>query len=243
MKSYSKQIKESLLEIQPKKKCCKRIQDDVFEILSINDTKVRAEKVAMLISHYKCAGCQTRSLATLFIAFGNVTDPEKRYHLEFSLESEEERAALKNVLDHASFSMKETTRKGRYILYIKDSERIEDFFALIGANKAAFDFINAKIIHEVRGNANRQMNCDMANINKSISAAESLVEMITEMDEKGYISRMTPELQETARLRMMNNQASIAEVGALHNPPISKSGVKHRLDKIKELYTKFMDEE
>ena len=70
-----------------------------------------------------------------------------------------------------------------------------------------------------------------------------MIEMIIEMDEKGYISRMTPELQVTARLRMDNNQASIAEIGALHNPPISKSGVKHRLDKIKEHYNKFINEE
>ena len=243
MKSYSKQIKETLLEIQPKKKCCKRIQDDVFELLDIKDAVLRAEKIALLISHYKCVGCQTRSLSALFIAFGNVTDPEKRYHLEFSLESEDERKALKSVLEYASFPMKETVRKGRYILYIKDSGKIEDFFALIGANKAAFDFINAKIIHEVRGNANRQMNCDMANINKSISAAQYLVEMITDMDNRGYISRMPPELQETARIRMENSQASIAEIGALHNPPISKSGVKHRLDKIKDIYNKFMNEE
>ena len=243
MTSYSKRIKESLLEYQPKRKCCKRIQEDVFALANEASRCIRAEKIVALSSHYKCTSCQTRALAALFVAFGNVTDPEKRYHLEFSVESEVERASISHILEEADFPMKSTVRKGRYILYVKDSGKIEDFLVLIGANKAAFDFINAKIIHEVRGNANRQMNCDMANISKSISAAEELIEMIIEMDEKGYISRMTPELQVTARLRMDNNQASIAEIGALHNPPISKSGVKHRLDKIKEHYDKFINEE
>lgn len=243
MTSYSKQIKDSLLEIQPKKKCCQRIQDDVFKLESLENSLERASVIAGLATHFKCGNCRNRALAALFVVFGNVTNPEKSYHLEFSLESEAEREALKTLLDDAGFPMKRISRKGRYLIYVKDSAKIEDLFALIGANKAAFDFINVKIIHEVRGNANRQINCDMANISKSIAAAESLIEMIGEMQEKGYIARLNSDLQETALLRLENTQASIAEIGLLHNPPISKSGVKHRLDKIKDMYNKFISEE
>lgn len=242
MVSYSKQIKESLVGTTPKKNCCRRIQDDVLKIYECDNADERVSMITALVPHFKCGGCRTRTLASLFIYFGNVTDPEKQYHLEFTFETEDEREAVKMILDGAGFPMKSSTRKGRYILYVKDSNKIEDFFALIGANKAAFDFINAKIIHEVRGNANRQINCDMANINKAIAAAEELVEMISEMDEKGYLLRLTPDLRETALLRLDNTQASIAELGAMHDPQISKSGVKHRLDKIKEYYYKFKSE-
>ncbi len=242
MLSYSKQIKEDLRESVPKKKCCKRIQDDVFSLTGIDDPTVCADLMFALPRHFKCASCCARALSALFIVFGNVTNPEKRYHLEFSFESEKEREAAKAILDSLNFKMKCSNRKNRYILYIKSSEKIEDFFALIGANKAAFDFINTKIIHEVRADANRQMNCDMANISKSIAAAEQFVEMITEMDEKGYIKRLPTDLQQTAKLRIENTQASMSELGALHEPQISKSGVKHRLDKIKEFYVKLNSE-
>ncbi len=241
--SYSKQIKYTLKENNPKKNCCKRIQDDVFSLLGIQDCKIRAEKIAKLKEHFKCSSCMTKVLSALFIVYGNVTNPEKQYHLEFSFESDEERTAAKAILDEADFQMKQSIRKNRYILYIKDSNKIEDFFALIGANKAAFDFINTKIIHEVRGDANRQMNCDMANISKSIAAAEQIVELIEEMNENGCIFRLQKDLQETAKLRFDNTQASMAELGAMHDPQISKSGVKHRLDKIKEMYFKFKTEE
>ena len=241
--SYSKQIKDSLKDLTPKKKCCKRIQDDVFSLQEIHDCLQRSEKISSLRDHFKCSSCVTKALSALFIVYGNVTNPEKQYHLEFSFESDAEREAAKEILDNSDFQMKESVRKNRYLLYIKDSNKIEDFFALIGANKAAFDFINTKIIHEVRGDANRQMNCDMANISKSIAAAEQIVELIDEMNQKGYIFRLPKDLQETAKLRFENNQASMAELGSLHDPQISKSGVKHRLDKIKEMYYKFKAEE
>ncbi len=243
MISYSKQIKNSLLETVPKKKCCQRIQEDVIRLSTTVDSTERAAMIAALSSHFKCSGCKSRALAIMFVVFGSVTDPEKQYHLEFSFDTEEERAAAKKILDMAGFDMRSSVRKGKLLLYVKDSNRIQDFFALAGANKAAFDFINVKIIHEVRGDANRQINCDMANINKTIAAAEQLAEMIEEMREKNYIQGLPKELQETAVLRLENTQASIAELGALHNPPISKSGVKHRLDKIKDYYIKFKSEQ
>ncbi len=241
--SYSKQIKDMLRDSVPRKKCCKRIQDDVYSLPSIAACNERADKITNLGKHFKCTSCISKALTALFIVYGNVTDPQKQYHLEFSFESDAERTATRAILDCSGFEMKETTRKNRYILYVKDSNKIEDFFALIGANRAAFDFINTKIINEVRGNANRQMNCDMANISKSIAAAEQLIELISEMIENGYINRLPADLQETAKLRFENTQSSMSELGSLHNPQISKSGVKHRLDKIKEMYYKFKVEE
>lgn len=137
--------------------------------------------------------------------------------------------------------MKAGRRGERYLLYLKSSGEIEDFLALTGATRAAFDLMNAKIVREVRGNANRQMNCDMANISKSLAAAQQYTDAILEIFHRGYEIRLPEELRETARLRLENPQASMAELGHLHSPPISKSGVKHRLDKILQFYKSFSE--
>ena len=139
--------------------------------------------------------------------------------------------------------MKKAKRKNRYLLYIKDSTQIEDFFAVIGANRLAFDLMNSKIVREVRGDANRQMNCDMANIKKTLSAAGKHIEIIGELKESGAIIRLPHDLRETAELRYENTQASMSDLGLLHVPPISKSGVTHRLDKIVDFYEELKSKE
>ena len=153
------------------------------------------------------------------------------FHLTITIDSE-------NGID-----MKKGKRKNRFLLYVKDSTQIEDFFAVIGANKLAFDLMNSKIVREVRGDANRQMNCDMANIKKTLSAAGKHIEMIEDLKEKGLFIRLPQDLRITAELRYENTQASMADLGLLHNPPISKSGVKHRLDKIEELYNEIINKQ
>ncbi len=242
MESYSKRTKEALKNIIPKKNCCRRIVEDFYKIENEEDSAVRAEQIRGLSSHFKCNSCKTKAISMLFILYGNITDPDKQYHLEFSFKSEEERDASAQLLELCDFEMKPVVRKNRYIIYTKSSSKIEDFLAIIGANRSAFDLMNAKIVREVRRDANRQMNCDMANINKTITAAEHIIDIIAWMHETGTILRLPAELRETAILRFENTQASMSELGAIHNPSISKSGVKHRLDKIESAYHKFKEE-
>lgn len=235
--SYSKSAKKSLLEsAEKKKKCCERMLSDMLSLESVTESSKRAELIRTATEHFKCGFCFAYFLRGLFIVFGNVTDPEKRYHLELSFESSEERECVLEILFENGVDMKSCERKNRFLLYLKDSSQIEDFFAVIGANKLAFDLMNSKILREVRGDANRQMNCDMANIKKSLSAAGKHIEMIAYLNDSGAIIRLPSDLRETARLRYENTQASLADLGHLHNPPISKSGVKHRLDKIADFY-------
>ena len=153
------------------------------------------------------------------------------------------RDAVNDIISENGISMKTSKRKNRFLLYIKDSTEIEDFFAVIGANRLAFDLMNSKIVHEVRGDANRQMNCDMANIKKSLSAANKYIEVIEDMEKDGLLIRLPSDLRETARLRIENTQCSLADLGLLHNPPITKSGAKHRLDKILDLYNEIKAKE
>lgn len=234
--SYSKAAKDALLDSsEKKKKCCARMLSDILE-LTYSDGEERVERLSEAPNHFKCASCFTYFLKGLFVAYGNVTNPEKSYHLELSFVSEEERDCVSDILEDNGMSMKKGKRKNRFLLYIKDSTQIEDFFAVIGANKLAFDLMNSKILREVRGDANRQMNCDMANIKKTLSAAGKHIEIIGDMMERDLIIRLPKDLRETAELRYENTQASMADLGLLHNPPISKSGVKHRLDKIVDFY-------
>lgn len=234
--SYSKAAKDALLDSsEKKKKCCARMLSDILE-LTYSDGEERVARLSEAPNHFKCASCFTYFLKGLFVAYGNVTNPEKSYHLELSFVSEEERDCVSDILEDNGMSMKKGKRKNRFLLYIKDSTQIEDFFAVIGANKLAFDLMNSKILREVRSDANRQMNCDMANIKKTLSAAGKHIEIIGDMMERDLIIRLPKDLRETAELRYENTQASMAELGLLHNPPISKSGVKHRLDKIVDFY-------
>jgi len=235
--SYSKTAKDALIDsTEKRKKCCARMLSDMLLLSENESAEDRAEKIAMAPGHFKCASCFSHFLKGIFVNFGNVTNPEKAYHLELSFKSEAERDAVGAILEDNDMPMKTIKRKNRYILYIKDSTLIEDFFAVIGANRLAFDLMNSKIVREVRGDANRQMNCDMANIKKTLSAAGKHIEIIGEMKRSGAIIRLPHELRETAELRFENTQASMADLGLLHNPPISKSGVKHRLDKIVDFY-------
>ncbi len=235
--SYSKAAKDAILEsTEKKKKCCARMLSDVLCLAETESAEERAEKLSSLPNHFKCASCFTYFLKGLFVNYGNVTNPEKSYHLELSFKGEAERDFAHEILEDNGISMKKGKRKNRFLLYIKDSAQIEDFFAVIGANRLAFDLMNSKIVREVRGDANRQMNCDMANIKKTLSAAGKHIEIIGELKKSGAIIRLPKDLRETAELRYENTQASMADLGLLHNPPISKSGVKHRLDKIVDFY-------
>jgi len=235
--SYSKSAKSALLaSTEKKKKCCARIFDDILALADEESFEERTRKIIISSEHFKCSSCFSYFLRGLFIAFGNVTDPSKSYHLELSFKTQTERDSVLEILSENGVEMKPAERKGRALLYIKDSAVIEDFLAIIGANKLAFDLMNSKIVREVRENTNRQINCDMANIQKSLSAAEKYIDIITDIKDRGLISQLPTDLRETAKLRLENTQASLADLGRQHNPPISKSGVKHRLDKIIGFY-------
>lgn len=235
--SYCKLAKTALMEsCEKRKKCCQRMLSDILSLDGESDSEKVIAVVKTAPVHFKCASCFSYYLRGLFLLFGNVTDPEKSYHLELSFETEELRDTVAVILSENGVTMKNSKRKNRYLLYVKDSTEMEDFFAVIGANRLAFDLMNSKIVREVRGDANRQMNCDMANIKKTLSAAGKYIDVIEEMEERGHIIRLPADLRETAKLRIENTQASLADLGLLHNPPITKSGAKHRLDKILDFY-------
>ena len=179
-----------------------------------------------------CDGCRAVFVREMFIKYGSITDPAKQYHLDFSFKTEEERDAAYEILSSVGFEFRKTVRRERFVMYIKESSVIEDFLVYMGAQNAAFDVMNSKIVHEFRNSVNRQVNCDTANIEKQLASVKKYTDAIKLLEENGKLDTLSEELKETARVRMENEQLSLADLGALLTPPVTKSGVRHRLDKI-----------
>ena len=132
------------------------------------------------------------------------------------------------------FSFGASVRRGKYVIYMKNSTDIEDFLVFIGAQTAAFDVMNEKIVREFRNSVNRQVNCDTANIEKQLAAGKKYIDAVRLLIEADKIDSLPDELRETALLRYENHQLSMTELGRLLTPEVSKSGVRHRLERILE---------
>lgn len=184
----------------------------------------------------KCQRCKESFLRGLFLAIGSVSDPDKSYRLELIFESHEISEKIANMLTEIGINALKTERNGKYLLYLRKSEAIEDFFANIGGTSLAFDIMNSKINKELINNANRVTNCDAANINKAVLASNKYNTVINHLNEFGAIVRLPEHLQEMALKRIEFKELSFSELGKQFSPPISKSGVHHRLEKIVEFY-------
>ena len=179
-----------------------------------------------------CAACRTAYLRGVFLSCGTVTDPASSYHLDMVLSDDDMAEEFGFFLEDMGIMPKHTARKGLPVLYFKGSEAIEDFLTLIGATKAAFALMNTQIVKDIRNNANRISNCELANIDKSVSAAAVQCEAIRVLYETGRFSMLPDELQETAELRYANPELSLKDLAQLHEPPLTKSGLNHRLQRI-----------
>ena len=181
----------------------------------------------------KCALCQSFFLRGLFLAAGRVSDPVKQYSLEFSVGSRTN--ALVDFFRELGFEPKISAKKSETLLYFRNSSVLEDFFALANMNQTAFEVMNAKIKGELRNTANRIANCETNNIDRAVSASISQITLIEELINKGLISLLPDELERTARFRMENKDMSLSQLAGAITPPISKSGLSHRLKKITEM--------
>ena len=174
-------------------------------------------------------------VAGVFLACGSVNDPLKEYHFEFVIPSNELLSQLMEVLFECGIMTKKTERKNAFILYIKESENIEDILTFMGAPKSSLELMNVKILKDVRNKINRAVNCDNANIEKTLKASEKQVESIQLIDEKMGIENLPEELHDIALLRLENPDWNLKELAEGLNPPISRSGANHRLTRINKI--------
>ena len=178
-----------------------------------------------------------------FLGGGSISDPEKNYHLEFVSNNKEFAESLMKLINSFGFNSKIVCRKNSYVVYLKESEQISDLLSMIGAFQALLSLQNTKIMKQMRNDVNRIVNCETANLSKTVNAAVRQVENIKLIEEKIGISKLPTNLQQLALLRVENEDLTLKELGELLNPPISKSGVNHRLKKIEDIANELRSKE
>lgn len=170
-----------------------------------------------------------------FLASGSITDPEIDYHLEFNVSSVKHLEILLSVINSFegfNFNPKFIQRRNNYSVYIKENQKIEDFLVLIGAKTSAMDFMQIKMIKEVRNNINRSTNFETANLSKTTESSSEHIKAIKKIKTLKEFNNLPKSLQETAELRLSNPYTSLNDLALLHTKPVSKSGVNHRLKKL-----------
>lgn len=170
-----------------------------------------------------------------FLRSGSISDPEKFYHLEIVFSSEEEAKTIQKMLEDFKLDAKIVERKGHYVVYLKEGSQIADMLRIMEAPLALMEFENVRIVKEMRNSINRQVNCEAANLGKTISAAVKQVEDIKFICSKVGLENIPEGLAETAKKRLEHPEATLKELGEFMDPPLGKSGVNHRLKKLSEL--------
>lgn len=176
--------------------------------------------------------CQRSFLRGAFLAGGSVTDPEKRYHLELSTTHLKVSGETESLLEQMGLAAKRTERKGSSVLYYKQSDAIEEFLISVGAPVSAMTVMEAKIYKDYRNTANRKTNCDSANVDKAVAAAQEQLAVLRRLEERGLLDSLPDKLRQTAALRREHPEATLTELAELHDPPLSKSAINHRLRKL-----------
>ena len=181
---------------------------------------------------FDCEGCRSAFLRGAFLACATVNDPKKSIHLEFLLQEENRASYLKGYLEALGYEPRVTNRQNGVGVYFKNAASLEDLVALIGAGKLSMEIMNFRIEREIRNQENRATNCVAKNIEKSVSAAARQMNAIEKLTVTGMLAQLPSAIRLTARLRAENPDASLEELRNLHVPPITKSGLNHRLQKI-----------
>ncbi len=177
--------------------------------------------------------CRAAFLRGAFLAGGSMIDPEKRYHWELLTSHLAVSREVRALLQDMGYEPKSVMRAGNSVLYFKQSETIEDLLTLMGAPVSAMALMTTKLEKELRNDVNRQVNCDTANLEKAVAAAQQQIDAIQELRRRG--TELPAKLEQTARLRLENPEATLQELASLSDPPITKSAVNHRLRKLQEM--------
>lgn len=179
--------------------------------------------------------CRMAFLRGAFLAGGSVTDPEKRYHLELCTSHAQASREVSTLLEEIGFLPRSVMRSGSAVIYFKQSEHIEDLLTTIGAPVSAMEIMTAKVNKEISNQANRAMNCDMANVNKTIDASESQTSAIEKLRDRGRLDTLPEKLRQTAELRLAHPELSLQQLAERCDPPVTKSCMNHRMRKILEI--------
>lgn len=197
--------------------------------------------VADLSALLKCDGCRVALLRGIFCAYGTVSDPSTGSHLEIRCTSSSRAKAVQALFVKDKLKLGCVQRGKSFGVYIKNSQGVEDVLTVLGSSIMVFELLNKKIEREIRGNENRVTNCDTGNISKYVSASRKQIAAIQKLERYGELDRLPDALHETAMLRLRYENVSLGELASLHMPPITKSGLNHRLQKLIDLAAELPD--
>ena len=234
--SFSQDIKDEILSIKANKKCCSKVQK-LAELLT-EDEKVNLSELKSMIKENGC--CRKAFLRGVFLGTGCIVNPNTDYHFEVTAKLKKNANFILNIMNNIiGFDAKIIKRASNlYVIYIKDSEKISIILSYLGANKALLKYENIRVERSIKNNINRSINCETANLTKTISAAYKQISAIEKLEKNGVLSKLPEELREICSLRVNNPELSLEELSKLCKSGITKSGVNHRLKKIMEIAEK-----
>lgn len=222
-------------------------------ILELKDNEENAEKVLMAAGILRINGgkkelsktvlsivissicCKRAFIRGAFLSSGSVSDPEKNYHAEFVCADEEKSIQLRDIINSFELDSKIIKRKEHYVVYLKEGEQIADLLNVMGAHISLLDMENVRILKDMRNNVNRKVNCETANLNKTIAASVKQIEDIEFIRQNCGLGYLPKVLEDMASLRLQYPEASLKELGEMVEPKVGKSGVNHRLRKISSI--------
>ncbi len=179
--------------------------------------------------------CRRAFIRGAFLAAGSVSDPNRSYHFEIVCETAETAEDVCSILRLLETDARMVKRQRYEVVYVKESAQISDLIGMMGANVSLLNFENVRIVREVRGGVNRKVNCETANIEKTATAAARQIDDIRYIEKTVGFSKLSKALDEMAEIRLQYPTATLAELGQLLNPPVSKSGVNHRLRELSRM--------
>ena len=176
--------------------------------------------------------CKRAYIRGAFLAAGSINDPVRTYHYEIVCAEEREAQQIRSVMDTYEIGAKVIMRRGHAVVYVKDGSKVIDLLNIMGAHQALMGMENVRIVKEMRNQVNRKLNCEMANINKTVAASLKQVEDIQLIMQHPAYDKLPQPLKEIAQLRVTYQEASLAELGRMLEKPVGRSGVNHRLKKL-----------
>lgn len=215
--------------------------------MNINDYEIELQGKIFVITFSKRKVEELENIDTLnveqikwlirgaYLGAGSINNPEKKYHLEIGISNVENANKIVQYLKEFDIKSNIVEKKGEYAIYIKDGEAISKILALIGANKSVLKFEEIRVQREMNNKINRIVNCETANLNKTINASIEQIEAIKRLKSNGKFEKLDEPLKEIAELRLKNPNSNLTELGKMLKNPVGKSGVNYRLKRIMEM--------
>lgn len=225
--SFSSEIKNELLDNRPKDFHC--VKAELYAFLLDAGAPVSEERIL----ERTC--CKKSFLRGMFLAAGSAADPKKLYQLEIACHREDTARLVVSVLSDFGISAKTIVRKSNYVIYLKDGDRVADFLAAVEAVKSLLKLEDVRVYKELAGRINREVNRDTANINKRVQASVTIRKDIEKIESTIGLQSLPQAIREAAIIRKEHPDETLEELGSYFDPPLGKSGINHRLRRLKEI--------